>query len=158
MNDFKQKYRQAVEEIVKADKEEISFINRKSLETLQQQLGLSYKEAGQIESEVLKPLQERKLNKETYRQTFTQVLEQTEPISEKDRNDLKRLQKILELRNEDIEQIEADVKAIATQKAKLKQGLDHLKRLLNILGLENCHIETIKLDCYLESLSKNNAS
>jgi hypothetical protein len=157
MDDSKHKYRQTVEEIVKADKGEISFINRKSLEILRQQLGLSCKETTQIESEVLKPFHQSKLNQETYRQTFTQILEQIDPISEKHRNDLKRLQRILSLSNEDINQIEADVEAIVAQKEKFKQEFEHLKRLLRILGLEDCYIEAIKLDRCLNQCTTTDA-
>jgi hypothetical protein len=109
LGDPKVKYRKEVGIIAEEDEGEISFINQEVLRERQQQLGLSSEEAQQIEFEVLEPYRQRKAKLARYRQVFTQAVQQNYSLTEKNNNALKRLQLTLNLREEDVRSIEAEI-------------------------------------------------
>ncbi|MFB2981541.1 caspase domain-containing protein [Microseira sp. BLCC-F43] len=109
VDDPKVKYRKEVEGIAREDEGEISSINRSSLEELRNTLKLPQEEANRIESEVLEPYHQRKAKLQRYEQVFTEAIGQQYPLSERNRNGLKRLQHTLRLRDEDVALIERRV-------------------------------------------------
>jgi hypothetical protein len=112
-----QRYRKEVTRFIYRG--EISFVGRRTLDVLQNRLGLEESEAKAIEDEVLEPYRKEFRNKlQQYEQVFTDLLERDETIIESDRRDLQNLQQILGLRNEDTMPIEAQV----TARFKAHQG------------------------------------
>ncbi|MEH2304794.1 caspase, EACC1-associated type [Nostoc sp.] len=103
------KYRKEFDNIALEDEGEISIGNRFYLHELRNNLRLSADEAEAIESEVLEPYRQRQQKLQRYQQALSQIKQY--PVTNKDRNGLKRLQNILNLRDEDIEPIEQQVLA-----------------------------------------------
>lgn len=101
------KYRKEVEKIAFEDEGEISGLNRFYLDEFRNSLRLSADEADKIEFEVLEPYRQRQQKLQRYEQALSHIKQY--PLSNKDRNGLKRLQNILNLRDEDIEAIEQRV-------------------------------------------------
>ncbi|WP_088893799.1 caspase family protein [Leptolyngbya ohadii] len=83
----------------------ISKTGRKILDQLRDQLGLEHQEARRIEASVLEPLRiyERKLYE--YEQAHREAIELEYPLLQHSLQELKRLQQILGLRDQDIELI-----------------------------------------------------
>ncbi len=117
-DDPKLKYRKEVERI--ASQEEINYTslfsiyegkitsnsNRTFLDVLQNSLNLTKEDAKAIEAEVLAPYRLRKEKLINYSKVFEDALKQSNPISQHNRQNLKVLQQVLNLRDEDIESIE----------------------------------------------------
>ncbi|UKO98103.1 caspase, EACC1-associated type [Nostoc sp. UHCC 0870] len=101
------KYRKEVEKIALEEEGEISRVKRISLNVLLNNWGLSVDEANLIEFEVLEPYRKRQEKLQTYEQALSEIRQY--PLREKDRKDLKYLQNILNLREEDVEPIEQRV-------------------------------------------------
>jgi uncharacterized caspase-like protein len=99
-NDPQLSYRREVERC--ASRGEISNIGRLTLDAYQETLALPKEVANTIEAEVLKPYQERQRKLQRYKQAWQQAVEREQPLSDFTREDLKRLQKGLGLRDEDI--------------------------------------------------------
>ncbi len=131
-DDPKLKYRQEVEKIVLEDEGEISFINRICLDELRKKLRLPVDETNKIESEVLEPYRLRSEKLQRYKQALSHV---KYPICEKDRSSLKRLQKILNLRDEDILLIEKEI-IFPKQAEYQRQQKEEGKRLLQQIEVE----------------------
>ena len=106
--DPREKYRKKVAEFT--NRGDISLIGRRTLNVLINNLKLSETEAAAIEHEVLEPyrIQFRKSLHE-YEQAFGDTLKKGENLSEIDREQLRQLQQVLGLRNEDTMPIEAMV-------------------------------------------------
>ena len=98
------RYRKRVENYAKRG--EISVVGREVLNTFQKQLSLSQAVAARIEQEVLHPYQERLKNIEQYKQSFIEAVDNYFPLNEDIKNDLKDLQEILGLRQDDVTPIE----------------------------------------------------
>ncbi|MCG8368383.1 MAG: GUN4 domain-containing protein [Pseudanabaenales cyanobacterium] len=109
IGDPKLLYRQEAERY--ADRGEISGVSRIILNTLREQLALSAEKATQIEEELLRPYRERLENLQRYREAVLTAVKLGYPFSEQTRNDLNHFQDILGLRDEDIAQIAAEIKA-----------------------------------------------
>jgi hypothetical protein len=91
-------YRQQVEEF--ADDGEISLVESEILKDLQENLGLSDDEARTARDKVLEPYGKYKENLDKYKQIFTKLVdEQGYPLGEKARDDLKKFQQHLKLKN-----------------------------------------------------------
>ncbi|MEH2270714.1 MAG: SUMF1/EgtB/PvdO family nonheme iron enzyme [Nostoc sp.] len=103
------KYRKEFDNIALEDEGEISGVNRFYLDELRNNLRLSADEADAIEFEVLEPYRQRQQKLQRYEQALSQIKQYL--LSNKDRNGLKRLQNILNLRDEDIQPIEQRVLA-----------------------------------------------
>ncbi|MFN6483558.1 MULTISPECIES: caspase, EACC1-associated type [unclassified Nostoc] len=101
------KYRKEFDKIAHEDEGEISRVTRIYLNKLRNSLRLSADEADAIEFEVLEPYRQHQQKLQDYKQALSQIKQY--PLSNKDRNGLKRLQNILNLRDEDIQPIEQRV-------------------------------------------------
>ncbi|MGL5063688.1 MAG: caspase, EACC1-associated type [Microcoleus sp.] len=77
-----------------------------SLEEFQKKLTLTPDEAKAIEDEVLKPYHERKQKFNDYEKFFVNALKECNPVSKGNRRTLKDFQRVLNLRDKDVEQIE----------------------------------------------------
>ncbi|HEY9667565.1 MAG TPA: SH3 domain-containing protein, partial [Coleofasciculaceae cyanobacterium] len=104
-SDPKLKYHREVEQI--AHNGDISLVGRTVLDQKRKQLKLSLEEADAIEEEVLRPQREYQQNLERYEQYFVAAITREHPLSEFTRNELKQLQQVCELTNEDVASIEA---------------------------------------------------
>jgi Caspase domain len=107
IGDPKLKYRKEVE--IYASRGEISIIGRRILDTLHQNLGLLPEETAAIEAEVLKPYREYQQKLQEYEQALVDAIGREQTLSDYTRNDLRRYQGILGLRDEDVAPIEAKV-------------------------------------------------
>ena len=104
------RYRKAVQEIFKENQGEIDqLLDRPYLDELSQNLGISLEETKNIENEVLQPFRQLQQKLQRYEDVFSQALQKDSLITDKVRLKLKRLQEILELRDQDIAPIEAQL-------------------------------------------------
>ncbi|NEO32713.1 MAG: SUMF1/EgtB/PvdO family nonheme iron enzyme [Symploca sp. SIO3C6] len=115
-NDPKLEYRKAVEEVVSEDREdidfiegEIDFVNRCYLDELQTSLGLSPQETLAIEVEVMEPYRLRFEKLKRYEEVFKKAWQQRNSLSDREQRKLRRFQKALGLRDEDVSVIEAPI-------------------------------------------------
>lgn len=107
IGDPKLKYRKEIE--IYASRGEISIIGRRILDALRQNLGLLPEETAAIEIEVLKPYREYQQKLQQYEQALVDAIGREPTLSNHTRNDLRRYQEILGLRDEDIASIEARI-------------------------------------------------
>ncbi|MBW4594942.1 MAG: GUN4 domain-containing protein [Brasilonema angustatum HA4187-MV1] len=105
IGDPKLQYRKEVEQCIRNG--QVSRIGRRILNRRQSELGLSTEEVAKIENEVLEPYRKRQQNLEEYEEALTEALEDEGSLSQHTREDLKRLQQVLQLRDQDITPIEA---------------------------------------------------
>lgn len=115
-SDPKLQYRREVEACVKQG--EITQIQRYILNSLRDQLGLSPETASTIESEVFQPYQARQCKLKEYRQVYTEAIQREKVLSDSTQRDLKQLQKVLGLRNEDTLSIAASSHVSPLDRAK----------------------------------------
>ncbi|BCL36797.1 caspase, EACC1-associated type [Nostoc sp. MS1] len=124
-DDPKLKYRREVNNIAIEDEGDISALNRISLNFLRNNLGLSTDEADAIDFEVLEPYRKRQEKLQIYEQALSQI--QRYPLSDRERNALKRLQNVLNFRDEDITQIEQRV--LAAKQAEYQHQQQEVEKL-----------------------------
>ncbi|MGH8003002.1 MAG: caspase, EACC1-associated type, partial [Brasilonema sp.] len=105
--DPKLQYRKEVERCIRDG--QLSRVGRRVLNRRQSELGLSADLAREIENEVLEPYRKRQQNLQEYKEALTEALEDEGTLSQHTREDLKRLQQLLQLRDEDIAPIEAQL-------------------------------------------------
>jgi hypothetical protein len=98
-------YRKEVERCIRDG--QLSRVGRRILNRRQSELSLSAPEATEIENEVLEPYRKRQQNLQEYEEALAEALEDEGTLSHHTREDLKRLQQLLQLRDEDIAPIEA---------------------------------------------------
>ena len=102
------KYRLAVQEIVQENQGKIdSLLDRPYLDEFSHNLGISAEEAKIIETEVLQPFCERQRKLQLYEEVLKQAIPLDSVLRDKMRRKLKRLQKVLGLRDEDVKPIES---------------------------------------------------
>ena len=111
IDDPKLKYREVVQEIVQENQGEIEPLDRHYLDEYSHNLGISPEEVNMIETEVLEPFRQRQQKLQRYEEVFSQALQKNSVLTDKVRRKLKRLQKVLELRDEDVAQIEAQFRS-----------------------------------------------
>ncbi|MGI2907361.1 caspase, EACC1-associated type [Tolypothrix sp. VBCCA 56010] len=99
-------YRKEVEQCVRKDGS-FSVVGRNILNRKQREFGLTPEVAAAIKEEVLKPFREFQESLQEYEQALTEALEEEAILSDETREELKRLQQILKLRNEDVAPIQA---------------------------------------------------
>lgn len=129
VTDPKLRYRKAASRYANAGT--IRPAGRAVLNTLRQQLDLTQEEATEIETEVLRPYQERLKNLQNYRETLIAESEHEYPISEEAYKEMNMLQKLLGLRDADILPIKQEVEAQFAQKSELyQQSLAQYKQAL----------------------------
>ena len=110
LGDPKLKYRKEVEAIVQEDGDTIDeILSRPLLEEWRHKLGLTDPEAQTIEAEILEPIRQRQAKIERYRQIYTQAIQYQKTLGERERKRLKQLQKVLGLRDENVQSIESEV-------------------------------------------------
>jgi hypothetical protein len=121
-----------------ASRGKIFPVGRMILDTLRSQLELTVDEASAIEKEVLQPYQERLDNLQRYRQAFGQAIEFEYPLSEETQNELKDLQRILGLRDEDIVPIQQEVtsKTLSETETYQKKLQEYERELLLAIEAE----------------------
>ncbi|ALF54530.1 Clp protease [Nostoc piscinale CENA21] len=110
-------YRKEVEQCVRNGK--VSVIGRRILKRRQSELGLSVEVAAQIENEVLEPYRQYQANLREYEEALAEALQHEGTLSQHTREELKRFQQLLQLRDEDIDLIEVPV---AIEKDTIKQS------------------------------------
>ncbi len=98
--DKKLEYRRLVEKY--AENGEISFVGQDILEVQRERWGLSDEVAIAIENEVLEPDRKRLKNLERYEKSLERACKQMLPLTEKILGQLKDLQEVLGLRDEDV--------------------------------------------------------
>jgi uncharacterized RDD family membrane protein YckC len=116
VTDPKLRYRRQVEKY--SSRGAISSIGRTILDRLQIQLRLSAQIAKEIETEVLRPYQERLDNIQRYQQAFANSVKHEYPLSRYVLSELNDLLEILGLRREDVDAIEKEI--IAKQSGSVK--------------------------------------
>lgn len=105
IDDPKLKYRKEAQKL--ATQGEFTLTGRRILVHFQTDLGLSPEEVETIEAEIRSPYREYQQKLQEYKRAFKEVVDQEYPLSEHTRNELKALQKLLKLRDEDVAPIEA---------------------------------------------------
>jgi ABC-type phosphate transport system substrate-binding protein/uncharacterized caspase-like protein len=95
-------YRRKVEEIARKRQGKISSINQMALEELRHSLKLPSEEANAIETDVLQPYIIREQKLQRYEQTLSEAIQRQNPLSDEDWSDMKDLQQVLRLRDEDV--------------------------------------------------------
>ena len=106
-NDSEAEYRQCVERYASLGR--ISDIAREVLKKKQQGFGLTDGQASEIEEQVLVSFRRRIENLERYKKAFATEVERQYPLAEHTLNELKDLQKVLELADEDVTRIEKPI-------------------------------------------------
>jgi len=106
VTDPKLRYRRQVEKY--SGRGVISSIGRTILDKLQTQLGISTQIAKAIETEVLRPYQERMDNIRLYQDQFAKAVKNEYPLSRHVLSELENLLEILGLRREDVDAIEQE--------------------------------------------------
>ncbi|HEY9742273.1 MAG TPA: GUN4 domain-containing protein, partial [Coleofasciculaceae cyanobacterium] len=102
-------YRKLVERY--ASHGEISFVAREILQQKQKEIGITDGLAAEIESQVLEPYRKRLKNLERYREAFKKAVEDRYPLAQKTRDELKDLQYVFGLRDQDVELIQEQITA-----------------------------------------------
>ncbi|MDJ0897646.1 MAG: caspase family protein [Xenococcus sp. MO_188.B8] len=147
------KYLKAVEEIAREDEGEIGFINRRSLNILCSKLVLDSKQAKQIEDEVLAPYRQHHEKLTEYEKVLNQAYEQYNPLRNRDRKAIKRLQKYLGLRDKDVEAIQQRIKnqhsSLEELDTKKLDKIPHDNLTLNSIQCPKCLTQNPKdnLNC-----------
>ncbi len=134
-------YREEVERRV-THRGEISVVGRGILDALRTSLELQAEEAVAIEEEVLKPYEEYKQKVQHYERALAEALNEENPLSQETRDELKRLQQILGLKDEEVAKIEEKVSSNAillklpnpVPQAVAKQWSRYLPELSQILS------------------------
>lgn len=122
--DPKLRYRREVERF--ASRGEISLIGHIVLDEQRKQLGIPSEESDVIEQEVLKPYRERERKLQLYEQAFIEAIRRESPLGDVTRNELKQLQQVFGLRDEDIAPIvEKSLKSLQTSLAPQQSTNDH---------------------------------
>jgi hypothetical protein len=128
VTDPKLRYRRLVEKY--SSRGSISSTGRMILNTQQKQLGLSVEVSIEIETEVLRPYQERLENLQRYKEGFSQAVKNQYPLSHHDQSELEDLLDVWGLRREDVDAIEQEIIAQAAQssEAALEEYQRNLQR------------------------------
>ncbi len=123
--DKKLEYRRLVERY--AENGEISFVGQDILEVQRERWGLSDEVAIAIENEVLEPVRKRFKNLERYQRTLEKAVKYQFPLPKNVSDELKDLQEVLGLRDEDVmpilERVIAPYAANKTQRQSILKGL-----------------------------------
>ncbi|QLE51464.1 Clp protease [Nostoc sp. C057] len=117
LGDPQLEYRKEVERWARDGK--ISSVGRRILKRRQSELGLSIEIATQIEDEVLEPYRKYQENLKEYEEALAEAIQHEGILSQHTLEELKRLQQLLQLRDEDIDLIEVPV---AIEKDTIKQS------------------------------------
>lgn len=124
--DPKLKYRKDAERY--STRGEISSIGRTVLNTQRTRLGLTLEEAQEIEDQVLQPFRERLKHLEAYRSAFAAEVERQHPLAPETISELKDLQELFGLREEDVAQTEQEVIAQVTSQLEAARQLERQRQ------------------------------
>ncbi|HEY9596065.1 MAG TPA: GUN4 domain-containing protein [Cyanophyceae cyanobacterium] len=158
IGDPKLHYRKEVERYIYNGR--ISPVGRRILNARRDRLGLLPEDAATIEAEVLKPYRDYKKKVQEYEQALREAIEHESPLSDRTRSELKDLQQVLSLRDEDIAPIEMRVvthldSAFAFQDSPPAQPIiveaeDKLEAITNELishrGVDYRHLQDLLAD------------
>ncbi len=157
IDDPKLKYRKAVQEIVQENQGNIDLIlDRPYLDELRHSLEISAEEAKNIETEVLEPFRQRQRKLQLYEEVFSQALQKDSVIINKARRKLKRLQKVLGLRDEDVKPIESQFTSQPQPEAKTPKATESATSpiLPRAEGKETSKIATQKEEQHQQNLEQ----
>ncbi|WP_234301141.1 caspase, EACC1-associated type [Sphaerospermopsis aphanizomenoides] len=145
--DSKLEYRKSVEQYLRDGK--ISPVNRRSLKIHQNKLGLSDDEVNQIQNELLEPYRKYQANLKEYEEVVQEAVQHEANLSQITFDELKDLQQLLNLRDEDVKPIHdklisplnhsSEKTVIAppqTDDLSSERGIDYI-RLCNLLAAHN---------------------
>lgn len=104
LGDPQLEYRKEVERWARDGK--ISSVGRRILKRRQSELGLSIEITTQIENEVLEPYRKYQENLKEYEEALAEAIQHEEILSQHTLEELKHLQQLLQLRDEDLDPIE----------------------------------------------------
>ncbi|BAY09804.1 caspase, EACC1-associated type [Calothrix sp. NIES-2098] len=137
VDDPQLEYRKEVGRCVRDGK--VSVIGRRILKRRQNELDLPDGVATQIENEVLEPYRKYQANLKEYEEALIEAVEYERILSQNTREELKRLQQLLQLRDEDTANIEAQVISLLSREEyalSSEKGVDYSK-LRDLLAAEN---------------------
>lgn len=130
-----------------ASRGEITPVGRMILDRHRIELSLSLEEATSIEEDVLRPYRERLDNLEHYKTALVAAIEYQHSIDETTRNELKILQQLLGLRNEDIRPIEdeivAQLKSIKEKQELLQERTSNIEEELGPLSRKTLYLRIV---------------
>ena len=112
-DDPKLAYRKEVEQC--AGRGEISTLGRRILDRQREKWGLSVDQVAAIENAVLQPYREYRRKLQEYEEAFCDVIQIGRPLPAYTREELKRLQRVLGLRDEDVLPIESRINQQSNQ-------------------------------------------
>ncbi len=127
LRQYKQEFTAAIEQ-----QYPLSGAKRSELRQRQQLLSLSNEDIAPIENLITASIEEHLKKLQQYEQVFSDSIKFEYPISESTREELRRLQQVLELRDEEVAQIEKAVNSqgkdrSATPKVQIKQDISQQK-------------------------------
>jgi hypothetical protein len=136
------RYLKKVEEILSFDGE-ISIPGQDTLDELREELGLTPKEAKELQTRAFEPYKKYKENLRKYEKTFLKVIQQEYPISNKSQEALKLRQRDLGIRPEDAEPIEKRI--IAQKKVNIfPKSLELKDENIDSIQLTGEHIQQLQ--------------
>lgn len=124
------KYRREVEELARIKQGEISALDLKILDVLRIRLELPVEEAFNIRNDVLSPYRDYRKRLNDYRRAFVEAIRREHLLKSETRNSLKRLQELLNLRDEDVTSLENQI----LQKRKDTDG-NNVLAILSLVGM-----------------------
>jgi formylglycine-generating enzyme required for sulfatase activity/uncharacterized caspase-like protein len=125
LTDPKQKFREKVTKSVVNG--QILPAAKRTLEAYRKQFGLTPEEVHEIIADILRPFQEYRDNLQQYREAFLESCEHQYPLIESELASLQDLQRILALRDEDIEPIQQEIEALFVNKSLKKVEIQTIK-------------------------------
>ena len=128
---------------------------KRTLEAYRKQLNLTPEEASEIIADILRPFQEYRDNLQQYREAFRESCEHQYPLIESELASLRDLQRILALRDEDIEPIQQEIEALFANKSLKKVEI----QTITITGIKNgkaiIQSQTKQIELFTEDLGNN---
>ncbi|MEO0988950.1 MAG: formylglycine-generating enzyme family protein [Cyanobacteria bacterium J06639_14] len=104
-------FRKAAERYTDIEVADVSVVGKRYLKTLAIRLGIAPQRAQTITHEVLRPHRERRDSLQEYEVTYREAIEHYGALPERPRRELQDLQRLLNLRDEDVSQIHARIPA-----------------------------------------------
>ncbi len=117
-----QEYEQALIEATGKKKHPLSDSKRRELEQLQQNLNLSSEDIAPIEGRIKNGIKEYQQHLQQYQHAWVEAIRYEYPLSEETANELKRFQKVLSLRDEDVTPLKEGIIAQTQQEYAINLG------------------------------------
>lgn len=153
LTDPKLKFRKKVTEY--APDGQILPAAKQTLEAYRKQFGLTPEDANEIIADILRPFQEYQDNLKQYREAFRDSCQHQYPLIKSELVSLRDLQRILALRDEDIEPIQQEIEALFANKSLKKVEIQTIK----ITGIKNAKAitqsQTKQIELFTEDLGNN---